>query len=98
MPTTPVPDVLYRIELRCVWRQREQAHIWRRDEMFAGMPIRAVHDHYDALSWMARSHRIEEYLHTVGIDLGQDQCIHSPGRWLHGGVGVGVLVCEHGFA
>jgi hypothetical protein len=62
------------------------------------MPARAIEHHHNMVMGMALGHLIQEDLHAVGVDLGQDQSIHYARQRLHGCVRVGVLMREHGDA
>ena len=62
------------------------------------MPARAVEHHHDVVVGMALPHLVEEQLHAVGVDVGQDQRVEFAAEDIDGGIGVGVLVGEHGLA
>ena len=47
---------------------------------------------------MAQSDFVQENLHAMGVDLGQDQRVHHPGCRLYSRVSIGVLVRKHGEA
>lgn len=47
---------------------------------------------------MAQSDFVQENLHAMGVDLGQDQRVHHPGCRLYSRVSIGVLVRKHGDA
>jgi hypothetical protein len=64
----------------------------------AGMPARAVEHHHDVVVGVALPHLVEEQLHAVSIDVGQDQRVEFAAEHIDRGIGVGVLVREHGLA
>lgn len=62
------------------------------------MPARAVEHHHDALVRMMLCDFIEEQLHAVCVHVRQDQRVELAAEHVHGGIGVGVLVGQHGLA
>ena len=62
------------------------------------MPSGTVEHHHDVLVEVTLCDFVEEQLHAVRVDVGQDQRVEFTGEHIHGGVGVGVLVGQHGLA
>lgn len=93
-----VPDMLHRIEFGGVWRQAQQSHVGRWPKISAGMPACSVEHHHDVLVWVALPYLVEKQLHAVRVDVGQDQRVEFATDHIHGGIGVGVLVGQHGLA
>ena len=93
-----VPDVLDRVEFRGVRRQAQQPHVGRGVEIAAGMPARTVEHHHDVASGVTLSDFVDEQLHALGVDVRQDQRVEFTGEHIHGSIGVGGLVGQHGLA
>src|SRR5665213_1746252 len=93
-----VPDVLDRVEFGCVRRQAQKPHVGWRPKLAAGVPARTVEHHHDVLVRVASSDFIAEQLHTVRVDVRQDQRVELAAEDVDGGIGVGVLVGQHGLA
>jgi hypothetical protein len=63
------------------------------------MPTRAVeHHHHDMLVRVALPDLVEEQLHAVGIDVGQDQRVEFAAEHIDRSISIGRLVSEHGLA
>ena len=93
-----VPHVLHWVELRCIGRQAQQAHVGRRAQLAAGVPASTVKHHDDALVRVALAHLVEKQLHALGVDVGQDERVQLAACHIDGRIGVGVLVGQHGLA
>ena len=55
-------------------------------------------DHHDALVGVASRDFVEKQLHAGGVDMRQDEAVGLARADVHGAVGIGVLVREHGLA
>ena len=93
-----ISEMFNRIEFWGVRWQGQQLDVRWGHEFFTGVPTGAIHHHHDEVIGMPCCHGVQEYLHALRVDLGQDQGIHRSGGWLARCVGIGVLVAEHGLA
>ena len=93
-----IPKALHRIEFWRVRRQGQQLHVGRRNAFIARMPTDTIEHHHEMVIGMAQSGFVQENLHAMGVDLGQDQRVHHLGCWLYSRVSIGVLVLQHGDA
>ena len=75
-----IPKMLDRIEFGRVRRQFEQAHIGCQRKGVAPMPTGAIKHHDDPLARMAGGDLVEEELHALAIDAGQNQGIQLDRR------------------
>ena len=93
-----VPQMLDRIEFRRVGWQPEQAKIGGQLQRFTLMPPGPIEHHEQAFLGVAGCHFIEEDLHAIPIDMGQDQGIQLAVAHTHRRIGVGVFLGHHGLA
>ena len=93
-----VPDVLDRVEFGRVRWQAQQPHVGRGPKIATGVPTRTVEHHHDVLLRVALPDLVEEQLHAMRVDVGQDQRVELAAEHVHGSVGVCVLVGQHGLA
>jgi hypothetical protein len=68
------PYALDGIELRRIGRQRDESHVGRHVQRACVMPTSPVEDHNRVLVLAnRRSEVVKEYLHRLGVGVGQDQ-------------------------
>ena len=90
-----VPKVFDRIQFGCVGRQRQSVDVGGNDQCVAGMPTRTVEHHHDMIDRMTHRDLIEKHLHTITVDVRQNQGVPFAAVDIPCGVSVGVLVGEH---
>lgn len=93
-----VPDVLDWVEFRCIWRQEKQPHVaWHRQGS-CFVPASPIKHHDNSVRRVPISDLIEEHLHTLTIDVRQDQRVEYSVNHRNGGIGIGVFLGHHRLA
>ena len=70
-----VPDLLLRVELRRIGRQKAQFHVFGHPQCLGCVPPSPVHEHQDMLFRMPPTHFAQKAGHGSGVGVRQDQAV-----------------------